>query len=155
MLSAKKDNFGYMGRATDETEDGEPNWLDRNELTGSQKDRIAELADIANTYEVAEKDGTYHETLIAKIIRFVNSPIKHFLPSKNKILLLNSGNENKTETQNDEQRKEQRREKLAEKGLGHVDVEPISVARKSDASPVKDNSKTKTVLGEDEEPAGH
>lgn len=124
-LLKENDNFGYMGKKKDTKQ----SWVEKTVLTSSQRDRIANLASIANQYEIADEKGTYHETILAKAIRFFNSSMKKFLPTKETIKLLNSGNIERIDESID--RKEERRRKLNENGLGHVDVEPIEVENSS------------------------
>ena len=124
-LLKENDNFGYMGKKKDTKQ----SWVEKTVLTSSQRDRIANLASIANQYEIADEKGTYHETILAKAIRFFNSSMKKFLPTKETIKLLNSGNIERIDESID--RKEERRRKLNENGLGHVEVEPIEVENSS------------------------
>ena len=124
-LLKENDNFGYMGKKKDTKQ----SWVEKTVLTSSQRDRIANLASIANQYEIADEKGTYHETILAKAIRFFNSSMKKFLPTKETIKLLNSGNIERIDESID--RKEERRRKLNKNGLGHVEVEPIEVENSS------------------------
>ncbi len=145
MIATDTRNIGYMRNATDESKNAEQSWLDRNELTVNQKDRIAELATVANnTYQVADIKGTYHETLIAKIIRKMQSPLERFLPSKDRILSLNRGNvgDIKQISAYEERvaRMQKRRDNLAKKGIEHIDVEPITPTNSLEAAPDLDKS---------------